>query len=186
MELRKNYFCLSAVFLLLKKHLQQRVEAALMTACFTRYLCLFTAKSIWKGEEASVTYNKSRVLWKQGLRSAFKWNSFTKLKHIFSASWRVTKLGLWRIRYRAYCGTSGLAVKSDVVFPFLSFTWNSFLSSTWKVWKMVRKCFQVLIDVWEMQSRCESGDPGDGEFPSGVAVLELVALETHCHMSCDR
>lgn len=37
-----------------------------------------------------------------------------------------------------------------------------------------------------MQPRCKGVDPGDGEFLSGVAVLERVALETHRHMSCDR
>lgn len=34
-----------------------------------------------------------------------------------------------------------------------------------------------------MQPRCEGGDPEDSEFLSGVVVLEVVALETHCHMS---
>lgn len=63
-----SFFFLSAKFLPLKKSVvAERQEAALMTAfnlrtlpALTTYLCLFPAKSIWKGEEASVTHRKSR------------------------------------------------------------------------------------------------------------------------------
>lgn len=156
--------------------------SALSTTCFTRYLCLFLAKSIWKGEKASVTYSKTRVVKKQGLRSAFIWNSFTKLKHIFSANWDVTKLWLWQIRDRACCVINELEVRW-LVFLFLVLLEivASVVPGGFGRWS--GSVLEVLVDEWEMQPRCEGGDPGDGEFPSGVVRLELVALETHFHMS---
>lgn len=94
-KFNKLFLLKYSVFTTKKLVVAERQEAALMTAfnlltlpALTTYLCLFPAKSIWKGEEASVTHRKSREVWEQGFGPGFIGNSFTELRHfIFSKFW---------------------------------------------------------------------------------------------------